>query len=418
MNKNMACVILAAGKGERIKSAMPKVVHRLCGQPMLGYVLDLVKGFRFSKTVVVLGHRYEQVRKIIPRKTKVVIQRRLLGTADAVKQALSALKSFKGAVLVLYADTPLLKKDTLEKFLEFYRDNDLDVALLTAEIEKPAGYGRIIRDKYFNISRIVEDKDADDFQKDIKEVNTGIICFNKKSLSMALKQVRLNKRKKEYYLTDTVEILYKKGFLIGGLKISDINETQGVNSRSDLAKANRIMQGRINEKIMHSGVTIIDPESTFIDYGVRIGGDTVIYPFTVIERNVKIGKRCSIGPFAHIREGTNIEDEVTAGNFLEIVRSNISSRTLIKHFGYLGDSRIGKDANIGAGCVTANFNGYQKNKTFIKDKAFIGSDTILVAPVKIGRKAVVGAGSVVLKNKDVADGAKAVGVPARIINDK
>jgi bifunctional UDP-N-acetylglucosamine pyrophosphorylase/glucosamine-1-phosphate N-acetyltransferase len=280
-------------------------------------------------------------------------------------------------------------------------------------LDKPAGYGRVLRDKYSSICRIVEEKDANDYEKDIKEVNTGIVCFNKDALALALKYVTPNNPKKEYYLTDIIGILYKKGRLVDGVKLADINEALGINSRADLAKANSIMQKRINEDLMQKGITIVDPDSTFVSYGTGIGRDTVIYPFTVIERNVKIGKRCSIGPFAHLREGTELRDDVVAGNFLEVVRSRISPRAIAKHFCYIGDSRIGQKVNIGAGTVTANFDGRKKNITIIEDEASIGSDTILVAPVRIGRRAVTGAGSVVIK--DVGKGQTVVGVPAKAI---
>jgi bifunctional UDP-N-acetylglucosamine pyrophosphorylase/glucosamine-1-phosphate N-acetyltransferase len=413
MNKNIACIILAAGKGERMKSALPKVLHSVCGRPMLEYVLDLVRDLKFNKVIAVLGHRHQLLRKFIKPTVMVVIQKRLLGTADAVRVALAKLKSFRGTCLVLYADNPLLKKETIRNLLKYHLENNLDATLLTARLNKPSGYGRILRDKYASICGIVEEKDADDYQKDIKEVNTGIICFNKDRLASALKYIRPNNRKKEYYLTDIVGIFYKKGYLIDGLRIPDINEARGINSRQDLAIANRIMQKRINEDLMQKGITIVDPDSTFIGYGTKIGQDTTIYPFTVIERDVKIGKRCFIGPFAHLREGTVIEDNVVAGNFLETVRSKISSKTLAKHFCYLGDSRIGSQVNIGAGTVTANFDGRKKNITVIKNKAFIGSDTVLVAPVKVGKAAKTGAGAVVCKHKNVPDRTVVVGVPAR-----
>jgi bifunctional UDP-N-acetylglucosamine pyrophosphorylase/glucosamine-1-phosphate N-acetyltransferase len=323
------------------------------------------------------------------------------------------LKNFKGTVLVLYADNPLLKTETIKTLLDQHTKNNPDATLLTAHLDKPKGYGRILRDKYFSICSIVEEKDADEFQQAIKEVNTGIISFKKDRLSEALKYVRPNNRKKEYYLTDIIGILHKKGCLIEAVKIPDIEEALGINSRVDLAQANKIMQRRINEELMRNGISIIDPDTTFISYGAKIGRDTAIYPFTVIERGVKIGRRCFIGPFAHLRGDTLIEDDVAVGNFLEIVRSRISAKTIIKHFGYIGDSRIGRNVNIGAGTVTANFDGKKKNITVIKDNALIGSDTVLVAPVKIGKRAVTGAGSVVVKNKNVSDGVTVVGVPAR-----
>jgi len=418
MNKNVAVIILAAGKGERMKSETPKALHPICGRPMLAYVLDLVKELKVNKTITVLGHKHEQVRPLLNPGTKVIIQQRLLGTADAVKKAQGLLKGFKGTVLVLYADNPLLKKETIKKLLRYHIENNLDATLLSAQVSEPAGYGRILRDKYASISAIVEEKDADDFQKDIKEINTGIICFNKDRLFEALKDIRPNNRKKEYYLTDAIHILYKKGRIIDGVKIPDIDEALGINSRSDLAKANAIMQARINESLMLDGITIVDPKSTFVGFGARIGKDTTIYPFTVIETDVKIGKRCFIGPFVHLRGGTRLGNDVVAGNFLEITRATISDKTQAKHFSYLGDSRIGRLVNIGAGVVTANFDGRKKNITVIKDRAFIGSDTILVAPVRIGKRAITGAGSVVARNKNVPDGAVVVGVPARILNKR
>ncbi|MFA5145553.1 MAG: NTP transferase domain-containing protein [Candidatus Omnitrophota bacterium] len=415
MKKNIAVIILAAGKSTRMRSDIPKVLYPVCGRPMLEYILDLVKDLKIKKAVVVLGHKHAAVRKLLGPGVKVVIQKKLLGTADAVKTALPSLKGFKGTVLVLYADNPLLKKSTITELLKQHIENKLDATLLTAQLDKPLGYGRILRDKYYSICGIIEEKDCDDFQKDIKEVNTGIICFNKDSLEAGLKRVTPNNRKKEYYLTDTIGILYKAGKLIGGVKIPGIDEALGVNSRIDLSRVCAVMQKRINEGLMREGVTIIDPASVFISYGARIGQDTTIYPFTVIERGVKIGKRCSVGPFVHLREGATLKDGVLVGNFIEVVRSEISSGTIAKHFCYLGDSRIGAGVNIGAGTVTANFDGKKKNITIIKDKAFIGSDTILVAPVRIGRGALTGAGSVVLRNQNVGDKNTVAGVPARVI---
>ena len=416
MHKNIAVVILAAGKGERMKSETPKVMHKICSRPMLAYVLDLTRSLKPGKTVIVLGYQYEAIRKELPPDITAVRQRRLQGTADAVKDALLKLKGFKGTVLVLYGDTPLLKKESVDKLLKYHTENKLDATLLTARMNKPKGYGRILRDKYSSISAIVEEKEADDFEKEIKEVNTGIICFNKASLEAALKKVRPDNRKKEYYLTDTIKILYQQGKLVDGIKIADIHEAIGINSRLELARANLIMQQRINEKFMRSGVTIVDICSTFISYGAEIGRDSVIYPFTVIERDVRIGKRCSVGPFAHLREGTRVSDDVTLGNFIEINRADIGAKTFIKHFSYIGDAMVGARVNIGAGTVTANFDGRSKHTTVIKDNALIGSDTILVAPVKVGRGALTGAGSVIIKN--IPDNKKAVGVPARILKEK
>ena len=416
MKNNIAVIILAAGKSTRMKSETPKVLHKLCGRPMLGYVLDLVASLKPKKVVAVLGFKQELVRKIIPGGIKVSIQKRLIGTADAVKVGLTALKGFKGTVLVLYGDNPLLKKETLNKLLGYHIENNVDATLLTAQLKKPSGYGRIIRDKYFSISGIVEEKDADEVQKDIKEINTGIMVFKKNSLERNLRYIRTNNRKKEYYLTDIIGILAKKNYLVDGVKVEDPQEALGINNRVELAKANSLMQQRINEKFMQDGVTIIDPASAFINFGTAIGVDTVIYPFTVIERGVKIGKRCLVGPFAHLREDTELKDDIIAGNFIEMVRVKIGAKTLVKHFSYIGDSSVGSCVNIGAGTVTANFDGLKKNNTVIKDRANIGSDTIIVAPVRIGKSAVTGAGSVITKN--IPDNTVVVGVPARILRKK
>ena len=415
MNKNIACIILAAGKGERMKSETPKVLHTICGRPMINYVLDLVDELKISNSVVVLGHKHEEVKKAIGSRVRTVIQKKLVGTADAVKQALSALSSFKGTVLILYGDIPLLKKDTIRKLIDSHTKNKSDLTVLTAEVDKPSGYGRIKRDKFVSICGIVEEKDANEYEKLIKEINTGIICFDKNKLAQVIKQIKPNNRKKEYYLTDAIKIFYDKGYFVEGVKIADVEEAMGANSRVDLAKAAKVMQGRINLELMNSGVTIIDPSTAIINFGTKIGKDTIIYPFTVVDNSVKIGKHCFIGPFAHLRDGTTICDNVVVGNFLEIVRSKISSETFVKHFSYIGDSNVGRGVNIGAGTVTANFDGKNKHNTVIKDGAFIGSDSVLIAPVKVGRRAVVAAGSVVLRNTFVRDGKAVAGVPAKLI---
>ena len=417
-SKNIAAIILAAGRGERMKSDLPKALHPICGRPMLGYVTDLVKGLNINKKVMILGYKHQLLKEFVDKDTQVVIQKKLQESADAVKQAQNKLKDFRGTVLVLYADNPLLTKEALKELIRYHRDNNPDTTLLTAKVEKPAGYGRILRDRYGSISGIVEEKDADAYQKDIKEINIGCACFEKESLFSTLRKVRRNNRKKEYYLTDAVDILYRAGARIESVKLLDLNEGQGINSPKDLAKANKIMQARILNQHMENGVAIISAETTFIDWNVKIGSETKIYPFTVIERGAKIGKHCSIGPFCHIREKTIIEDNSAIGNFSELARCRIASHTLAKHFCYLGDARIGKDVNIGAGVVTANFDGKNKNTTVIKDNAFIGSDTILVAPVKVGKGAATGAGSVVTRRRNVADYTVVAGVPAKVIKKR
>ena len=416
MKNDIAVIILAAGKSTRMRSESPKVLHKLCSRPMLGYVLDLVSSLKPRQVVAVLGYKQEMVRKIIPKGVKTVIQKKLIGTADAVKAGLSALKGFKGTVLILYGDNPLLKKDTLKKLLDYHIKNNVDATLLTAQLNKPAGYGRVIRDKYFSICRIVEEKDADEVEKDIQEINTGIMAFKKEILENNLKHIRPNNSQKEYYLTDIIGLLAKKGCLVEAVKAGDVQEALGINTGAELAGANFIMQKRINDKFMRDGVAIVDPATTFISFGTKIGAGTVIYPFTVIERDVKIGKRCSVGPFAHLRETVRLGNDVTAGNFIEMVRAKIGAKTFVKHFSYIGDSSVGASVNIGAGTVTANFDGLKKNYTIIKDKVNIGSDTVIVAPARIGRSATTGAGSVVTKN--VPDNAVVAGVPAKTLSKK
>jgi bifunctional UDP-N-acetylglucosamine pyrophosphorylase/glucosamine-1-phosphate N-acetyltransferase len=411
--KNIAAIILAAGKGTRMKSELPKVLHPLCGRPMLSFVFDVVNELKIKTSVAVLGYRHQDVRKYVASGTKIAIQKQLKGTADAVKEALKQLKAFKGTILILYGDIPLLKKETLNKLIKRHHDAGAAMTILTARIEKPEGYGRILRDKYSSVCGIVEEKDADDYQKSIKEINTGIICFKQDALREALKLIKPNNRKKEYYLTDAVDIFYKKGYLIESVTVQDIAETMGINSRVELAQANKVMQQKVNERFMKDGISIVDPSSAFISFDAKIGRDSTINPFTVIENNVTIGKRCSIGPFIRLRSGTCLGDDVTLGNFLEVSRSSLGNKTVAKHFGYLGDSRIGTSVNIGAGTVTANYDAGQKSLTHIEDGAFIGSDTILIAPVTIGKAAKTGAGSVVIKHTKVASRETVVGVPAK-----
>ncbi|HOU36194.1 MAG TPA: NTP transferase domain-containing protein [Candidatus Omnitrophota bacterium] len=314
-NKGIAAIILAAGKGTRMKSDFPKVLHPVCGRPMVLYVMDLVKQIGAERHVVVLGYKADQVSKVLPAATRTVIQKRVIGTADAVKQAMPALRSFNGTVVILYGDTPLLKKDTISSLLKRHAESGAAATILTAVMDDPSGYGRILRDEYNSICGIREDKDCDDFQKEIKEINTGIICFDSKKLEASLKKVKPNNRKKEYYLTDVIGILRGQGDLIEGVCVKDANEALGVNSRVELAQANKTVQRKINESFMKAGVTIVDPDTTLISHGTSIGADTTIYPFTVIENFVKINSQCKIGPFAHIKQGARIRKNTVVVGF-------------------------------------------------------------------------------------------------------
>ena len=415
MSNNWTAIILAAGVGTRMKSSLPKVLHQVCGRPMLAYVLDLAKGLGIKNILVVTGHKRELLKDLLTRyKAKEVYQDKRLGTADAIKRCQPALRGFSGNVLVLYGDQPLLKKETLQKLIQRHTETKAQATILSAYPQDPFGYGRIIRDNFSRITAIVEEKDASVREKEIGEINTGIICFKKDSLFKTIPKIKSDNAKKEYYLTDAIKIMAQEGMFIESVSISqDVQQAQGINSRIDLAQALKAMRLRILAKFMLEGVTVIDPDTTYIEEGVRIGRDTVIYPFTFIEKDVIIGNFCQIGPFCHLRPETVIEDRVTVGNFTEITRSRLGRDSFMKHFSYLGDTVAGKAVNIGCGTVVANFDGRNKNKTVIEDQAFIGSDTVLRAPVRIGKKAVTGAGSVV--TKDVAAGTVVAGVPARIL---
>jgi bifunctional UDP-N-acetylglucosamine pyrophosphorylase/glucosamine-1-phosphate N-acetyltransferase len=412
--QNLRTIILAAGKGTRMKSDIPKVLHKVCGKPVLQYVLDVACALGSLKTYVVVGHKGDSVRMYIPQGLIAVDQSELLGTADALRRAEKHLKDYQGDLLVLCGDTPLLDKKTVRDIVRKHKKAKAVCTLLTAVVSNPYGYGRIVRDGKGGIIAIREEKDAAGQERSISEINAGVYCFQNQALFKALRDVRINKKKKEFYLTDVIDVFYNRCLKIESVQMKDSSEGLGINTREDLAVAADILRRRILKDLMLKGVTIIDPQTTYIDASVRIGRDSCIRPFTFIEGDVCIGNRCVIGPFSRLRPGVRVGNDVEIGNFTEVSRTKIGDRTLVKHFSYLGDSLIGAHVNIGAGAVTANFDGRQKNTTKIGDGAFIGSDAILIAPVKIGRKAVVGAGSVVTKGKTVPEGGLAVGVPARI----
>jgi bifunctional UDP-N-acetylglucosamine pyrophosphorylase/glucosamine-1-phosphate N-acetyltransferase len=415
---NLKTIILAAGKGTRMKSELPKVLHSVGGRPILEYVLDVARSVGSLKTYVVIGHQGQAVKTFLPKDIKTVVQRNLLGTADAVKCALPSIGPGQALTLILCGDTPLLTKETVKKIVTTHRKSNASVTVLTAKVEDPQGYGRIVRNSTGQMNAIREHKDATEDELKIPEINVGVYCFDNEKLFRTLKEIKLNPKKKEFYLTDIIELFDSKGYSIKTVTTDDHKEGLGVNTREDLAVAENILRLRVLKDLMLNGVTIVDPNTTYIDKNVKIGTDTIIRPFTFIEKDVTIGKRCSIGPFARLRSGTQLGNDVEIGNFTEINRSKISDKTLMKHFSYLGDAVVGRCVNIGAGSVTANFDGKNKNQTQIDDGAFIGSDAILVAPVKIGKGAVVGAGSVVTKGRNVPAGKVAVGIPARIIKRK
>ena len=414
--KNIATIILAAGEGTRMRSSLPKVLHNICGKPMLEYLIDNVNSIGIDKVFVIIGHKADLVKDRISG-IRCIRQAGLLGTGDAVARARSALlKDNKiDSVLILYGDTPLLSQEIIRKLIEKHVSSNAGATLLTAQLKNPTGYGRVIRSSASKIVKIVEELDASIYEKVIEEINVGVYCFNKRPLFYGLEKIKPDNKKEEYYLTDTIEVLTKSNILVESVTTNDPDEFLGVNTRAELGKAELVMRKRILTRIMDSGVTVIDPDNTYIEHGVEIKKDTVIYPYTFIENNVKIGSNCSIGPFARLRPGTVVGDRVGIGNFVEIVRSSIGQETKIRHQCYIGDTVIGKNVNIGAGTIVANYDGSQKHKTVIEDNAFIGTGTILIAPVKVGKGAITGAGSVVTRNKNVPAGKTVAGIPARIL---
>jgi bifunctional UDP-N-acetylglucosamine pyrophosphorylase/glucosamine-1-phosphate N-acetyltransferase len=414
---NVACIVLAAGEGTRMKSEVPKVLHTIYGKSLIQYVLDTLKIIGINKIVTVIGYKSDDVAKSIDKKSEIVVQEQRLGTADAVKQGLKKLSGFKGKILILCADAPLIVDETLKALINVSRKSNADCSILTATIKNPTGYGRILRNDEGKIVKIIEEKDASLYEKVIEEINTGVYCFKSDSLFNNIEKIKRNKIKKEYYLTDIVEIFSSKGLSVNSHETLDIEEIIGINSRFELIQAHKIMRKRIIKRIIEGGVTIVDPDTVYIDENVEVGMDTVIQPFVRIEKDVKIGKRCILGPFLRIRPGSVIENNVRLGNFVEVVRSTIKSNSKANHLAYIGDSHLGKAVNVGAGAVTANYNGKKKNATIIGDNAFIGSGSILVAPVEIGQGAITGANSLVTKGK-VRSGAVVVGVPAKEIKKK
>ncbi len=396
-----------------MNSDLPKALHPLCGKPMLWFLLGKAKGLVAKKVIVVAGYRKKLIKNYLRRDdAQVVWQKELLGSGHAVNQTAKMLSRSSGSVLVLYCDTPLVSEQSISALLENHKTQNTDCSMLSVKLKDPSGYGRVKRGPFGEVQAIVEEGDCSETERSIDEINVGCYVFRAKKLFACLKAVQKNPKKKEYYLTDVVSLLARDGKVESFLARCE-EEMLGVNTRKDLSHLQENMQKNILESFVEKGVTIRDPKSTVIDAGVVIGKDTAILPHTVIEGDSVIGKGCTIGPFARIRGGSVIGDGSVIGNFVEIVRSKVGKSTRIKHLSYIGDAEVGSFVNIGAGTITANYDGRAKYKTIIKDKAQIGSGTILVAPVTIGRSSKTGAGAVVTKGKNVKDGTVVVGVPAR-----
>ena len=400
---DIKAVILAAGKGTRMKSqTTPKVLHEIMGKTLLGYVIDNVKNITDEQFVIV-GHHAEEVEKFVKdnyENAKTVLQSPQLGTGHAVSMVCPNLENYDGLVLILCGDTPLIKEETLNKFIEFHNSNNSDLTVMSTIFDNPTNYGRIIREADNSLKCIVEEKDATAEQKAVKEVNAGIYCLNWGKIKDAFSQLKTNNAQGEYYLTDIISWGKAQNLSVNAYILEDSDEIYGINSRSNLATASKIMNKRHIEKLMAEGVTVVDPDSTWISEDTQIGQDTIIYPFTYIEGKNIIGKSCKIGPCAHLRGGVEVCDNVKVGNFVEVKKSKISSNTNVGHLAYIGDSELGQRVNIGAGTITANYDPISKtkSKTVLKDDVKIGSNTVLVAPVTVEQGANIGAGSVITKN--------------------
>jgi bifunctional UDP-N-acetylglucosamine pyrophosphorylase/glucosamine-1-phosphate N-acetyltransferase len=411
---NVKAVVLAAGKGVRMKSERPKVLHEILGRPVLDFVLRNLKLAGVQDVVVVVGHQADKVRAAAPgcRFAEQKIQK---GTGHALLAAESELRGFTGDLFVVAGDAPLIGPNTLTRLVEDHRANKRAATFLSACLDDPTGYGRVVRDRSTGrFQRFAEESDASPEEKNIPECNSGTYLFDAAAVFEALREVKPNNAKGELYLTDALGVMVAKGRGVDGLRSLMPTEIYGINSRRDLVAATNFIRWKILEYHMDNGVTVVDPSTTFIEEDVTIGQDSVIQPFTVIRRGVVIGKECSVGPFCQLQPGTVLDDDAHVGNFVEVKKSRLGAHTKAKHLSYIGDATIGSKVNIGAGTITANYDGVNKHPTVIEDGVHIGSNSVLVAPVKIGKGAKTGAGAVVVRG-EVAPGAVVVGVPARPI---
>lgn len=435
----LTAIILAAGKGTRMKSSRPKVLHELCGRPMITYVVDAARAAGAENIVLVINPEMTAIYDLFQDTVKYAYQEKQLGTGHAVQAAKSFLEQSAGDILVLCGDTPLLSSKLLTDLVKTHRLNQAAATVLTAELDDPSGYGRIVRSAAGTLERIVEERDATLAEKNIKEINTGSYCFEASVLFSALEKIGCDNAQGEYYLTDVLPLLQAEGHEVQAYLALESVLTQGINNRVQLAEAEAFIRAQIKKQHMLNGVTIIDPASTFIDTDVTIGPDTVIYPFTILQgqtaidggctigpsvqitdsiikegacvryavvQEVEVGAGSDVGPYTHLRPGTVLAENSKAGTFVEIKKSYIGPESKVPHLSYVGDAILGRRANIGAGTITCNYDGVKKHTTTIEDDVFIGSNTNLVAPVKIGRGAYTGAGSTIAK--DVPPGALAV----------
>lgn len=395
MEEEVIAVVMAAGKGTRMKSNKSKLVHQIYGKELVTRVVETAKKADVNEIIAVVGYKKEQVQAVLGDSVKYAYQEEMLGTGHAVMQTVKYLEGRKGKVVVLNGDVPILRPETLKNLIQKSINNKEYATLLTAIYDNPTGYGRIIRDEGGNIKGIVEQKDATEEQKEIQEINAGIYCFDIEELLLALKEVKPNNAQGEYYLTDVIKIMNDKGLKTGAVIVEDNTEILGVNDRLQLEMLTRILRLRINQEHMRNGVTIEDINNTYIYDDVVIGTDTVIHPNTTIKSGVVIGEDCEIGPNAYIREGCKLANKAKVGSFVEIKKTIIGEGTKVPHLSYMGDCEIGSKTNIGCGTITCNYDGSSKSKTIIGSNSFIGSNTNLVAPVTLGDNTFVAAGSTI-----------------------
>jgi len=441
-------IILAAGKGTRMRSTLPKPLQPIMGKPIIHYALESAAPLVKDQPVIVLGHGAEQIRQTLGDAPCYVEQIDLLGTGHAVRQAESLLRGKSDLVLVTYVDMPLVRIQTLQQLIDTQKMHSGPMTILTVHEETPRGFGRVIRNSEEQIQAVVEEADATPEQLEITELNAGMYCFKSEWLWENLKNLDLSP-KGEYYLTDLVSLATQQGLSVDAVLAEDKEELIGINTRVHLAEAGKILRKRINTELMLSGVSLVDPDSVYIESDVKIGQDTLIMPNTYLQGKTSIGNNCiigpdtrifssqigdfceiefsvieqskienevDIGPFSHLRKGTHIGSRVHIGNFGEIKDSYLGDGTKVGHFSYLGNAQIGRDVNIGAGTITCNYDGEKKHQTIIKDGVFVGSDSMLVAPLELGENSSTGAGSVV--TKDVPPDTVVVGIPARSIARK
>ncbi|WP_268913900.1 bifunctional UDP-N-acetylglucosamine diphosphorylase/glucosamine-1-phosphate N-acetyltransferase GlmU [Lentilactobacillus sp. SPB1-3] len=426
-------IILAAGKGTRMKSKLYKVLHRVCGRTMVDHVLTQVEHAKMDNVVTIVGHGAEAVEEELGDRTKYAVQEEQLGTGHAVLQAEDILGDLDGITMVVSGDTPLFTSQTFDNLFDYHQNKKAAVTILTSHTDEPFGYGRIVRNNLGIVERIVEQKDATSEEQAITEINTGVYAFDNRALFDALHQVNNDNAQGEYYLPDAIEILKKQGKTIAAYQMDDFYESMGVNDRVALSKATKIMQQRINESHMRDGVTIVDPENTYIDVDIKIGSDTVIEPGVQLKNHTVIGSDCyigahseirnstihdgvtvtssliedsemlegsDIGPNSHLRPDSHIGKGVHLGNFVEVKKSTIEDNTKVGHLTYVGNAKLGKNINIGCGVVFVNYDGAKKHETVVGDDSFIGSNSNLIAPLNIADHSFVAAGSTI--NKDVA----------------